>query len=61
MQQLELFPITKYYKVTETIMKDGDVLCRKIKRFDNLSLAIDAFKVSVFILKRDSIIEVVYQ
>jgi len=61
MQQLELFPLRKRYKVTETIMKDGDILCRKVKVFDSLNLAIDTFKVGVFVLKRDSIIEVVYQ
>jgi len=61
MKQLELFPVTKCYKVTETVVKNGDVICRKIKRFDNLSLALDAFKVGVFILKRNSMIEVVYR
>ena len=61
MQQLELFPTTKRYKVTETITDNGEVLCRKSKVFDSLNLAIDSFKVAVFVLKRDSIIEVVYQ
>ena len=61
MEQLELFPIRKRYKVTETIIKDGDILCRKVKVFDSLNLAIDNFKVGVFVMKRNSIIEVVYE
>ena len=61
MEQLELFPIRKRYKVTETIIKDGDILCRKVKVIDSLNLAIDNFKVGVFVMKRNSIIEVVYE
>ncbi len=61
MEQLELFPIRKRYKVTETIIKDEDILCRKVKVFDSLNLAIDNFKVGVFVMKRNSIIEVVYE
>ena len=61
MEQLELFPIRKRYKVTQTIIKDEDILCCKVKVFDSLNLAIDNFKVGVFVMKRNSIIEVVYE